>query len=755
MHCETSLTRRRLIFTSAAVAGGLALRVSFASETAEAADITSPVWYEPPGKNVLEFDPFLTIAPDDTVTVRVTTPEIGNGVMTQACMTVAEELQCDWSKMRAEFAEVNRNFRENGVYGKAGGLLAFFSGRSLWDDRLQLMLQVGASTRERLKAAAAAQWKVPAAEIDAANSILTHTPTGRRLRYGEVAAKAATVKLAAEPALKPRDQWTFLGKASPPKLNIPAIVTGTATYGMDIRLPGMVYAALRQSPVHGGKLKSCNADAVRSMPGVRAVVIVDPTEPRYEYPQATPLFGKGFANVQWGVAVIADHYWQARKALEALPVEWEDGPGGQWKSMDQIVAAAFATCDKPGKVELSVGTARDLVDKQTKVVEGSYYTPYCDNAVMEPLNGTALVTPDRVDCWLPNQFMDIAAYTAAGESGVKPENVYIHQTFVGGAFGRRGGGDDVRMVVAVAKKYPGVPVHVIWTREETMRQGRYRGLAAAKLKAGLDASGLPVAFVGHIAGKGPLNNTFHDNVYTNGCIPHIYIEQQDSPEHLLCGAFRGPGYNSYAFIMETFIDECAYAAGIDPMDYRLKLVAKWSDPGWTKCLKEVAAKSGWGRKLPKGQGQGVAICNWMMQGKPENGTTVACVATVEVTPAGVLVVKELDFAFDCGSMINEDAVVSQMQCGSLFALNVALNEELTVKDGRVVEGNFDDYPMLRTKDAPKVNIHFGGLTGHKRFGESGEPPNGPIGPAVGNAIYSAIGKRIRSTPFRKHDLSWT
>lgn len=750
-----NFSRRQFLVTTAVVAGGMGLGLSLSRE-ADAATARNTPWPQPMGKDVVELNPYVTIAPDDTVVVRVTMPEMGNGAMTQACMNVAEELQADWSKMKVEYAPFDRDYREKGVYSKnAGGPLAFFSGRSTSDEKLKVHLQVGASARERLKAAAAAQWKVPVAEIEAANSVLTHKPTGRKLRYGEVAAKAALVKLDKEPELKPREQWTLLGKATPGKLNNPQIVDGSAVFGIDVRLPGMLYAALRQAPVHGGKLKSIKADTVKNLPGVKAVIVIDPTEPRQELAPAGMPFGAGFSDVQWGVAVVAEHYWQARKALDALPIEWDDGAGAKWKNTQAMVDAAFAACDKEGeRIERSEGKALELVDKQEKLVEGSYMTPYCDQCMMEPLNATALVTADKVEVWAPTQLPSVAFYTAAGEAGLPMEKVVVNGTYIGGGYGRRGGADDVRMAVAIAKKLPGIPVQTIWTREETMRQGRYRPLVATKLKAGLGKDGLPVALVGRVAGKGFFTNGLHNTAYTVGCIPNVHIESQTLPIHLMGGAYRGPGYNSHAFILETFIDECAVAAGIDPLEYRLKLLAKWPDAGWTKVLKEVASKSGWGKKLPKGQGQGIAIANWGMNGKPEHGTTVACVATVEVSRAGKLNIQALDVAFDTGGIMNKDAVAAQFEGGAIFGLNMSLNEILNVQDGRVVEGNYDRYPILRGKDVPKINIHFGGLSGHERFSEVGEPPIGPIGPAIGNAIFKATGKRLRSTPFRLHDLSW-
>jgi isoquinoline 1-oxidoreductase beta subunit len=313
------------------------------------------------------------------------------------------------------------------------------------------------------------------------------------------------------------------------------------------------------------------------------------------------------------------------------------------------------------------------------------------------------------------------------------------------------------MVVAVAKKFPGRPVKVIWSREETTRQGRFRYLQAAKMRTALDATGMPVAFHGRVSGgPGMSVRYFTDGPHASGLIDNVQVESNVIPLHILTGPYRGPGYNSNAFFMETFFDECAHAAGMDPMEYRLKMFAKWPDKGWTMCLKEVAVKSGWGKKLPKGWGQGVAIANWGMGGKAEAGTTVAAVATVEVTKNGVLRVDSIDIAFDTGRILNRDAVAAQLEGGVIYGLNMALNEQLTIQNGRIVEGNYHEYPMLRIGDMPrKINVHFGGLSGHSRIFEIGEPPVGVVGPAVGNAIFKATGKRVRTQPFRLQDLSWT
>ena len=744
-----NVSRRSFLISTAAIGGGFA--IGFQISPSDAAALDEP-WAKAAAGS--EFTPWLTISPDNVVTVRCTTPEIGNGVLTQAAMTVAEELDVDWSKIAVEFAPPQRNFVENGVYASNADVLGYFSGRSTHDDRMKVGLQVGASARERLKAAAAAQWKVPVTEITTANSVLTHTKTGRTLKYGEIAAKAGTIKLAAEPALKPRSEWKVLGKAQPTKLNNKSITDGSAVYGMDIRLPGMVYAALRQAPAQGGKIKSLDDSVAKKMPGVLAVVTVDPKETvGMKNPKDKPPFPAEPATV--AVAVIAEHYWQAHKALDAVRVEWDDAEGGQWKNMDVVEKAANAALDaKDMKVEKTAGDAT-LIDKQEKIVEGVYHTPYCEHVNMEPMNGTALVTPTSVEVWHPSQHSQQGFMIAADETGIAPENIKFHQTYVGGGFGRRVFGNDVRMVVAVAKKFPGRPVHVIWTREESMRQGRYRPMLKAKFRAGLDKkTGLPVAMHSRYATVGMgITAGLHDTPYAWN--KNMKIEGGPLPFNLLTGPYRGPTYNSFAFVTETFVDECAHAAGMDPLEYRLKLLEGYGDPGWALCLKEAASKAGWGKSLPRGTGMGIAISNWGGTGQPQTGTTVATVATVEVSKAGKLKVHQLDVAFDTGSIVHKDAVAAVMMGGTVFGLNMTLNENLTIRNGRVVEGNYDEYPMVRMADTPKINIHFGGLSNHERMAETGEPPAGVVGPAVGNAIFAATGKRLRTTPFRLQDMSWT
>jgi isoquinoline 1-oxidoreductase beta subunit len=740
-----SIDRRRFLFTVSAVAGGLALGMRAEAAEGAAAGATP------------ELSAWILVKPDDTVVLRLPCPEFGNGSMTQQAQAIVEELACDWGKVATEFASTNRDLTGFSVYSPLPPAAGFFGGRSTISFRTVALQKVGAKGRELLKSAAAARWGVPVGDVTAANSVLTHAASGRTLRYGEVAAKAAGLSLTYEPAIKKPAQWTFLGKVPVGKLNNPDIVTGRLTYGIDVRLPGMVYAALRQSPVHGGRLKSYDEKAVLGMPGVLAVVTVDPDEARGVAAMAYPALGYSMTAPRAGVAVIAEHYWQARQALEALPIEWDDGHGAQWKTTQQLYDHAIKALesDQDVRVEKLAGDVSAIASAK-KVVEQTYLTPWCDQAPLEPLNGTALVTEDKVEVWHPAQNSQQAHWVASDEAGIAPERVFFHQTFVGGAFGRRLESDDVRMVVAVAKRFMGRPVHLIWSREEMTRQGKYRPMVAAKLTAALDeTTGLPTAMIARQAGRGHYPR-FADTAYFMGPIPNVRVDARELPTiHVTPGPYRGPGYNSYVFMQETFIDECAFAAGIDPLEYRLKLLEKFPNPGWTLSLKAAAEGAGWGRKLPKGTGQGIAIGAWGLNGSPKGGTCVATVATVSVSKKGAIKVEQLDVAFDCGRVMNRDSVANLIEGGSMFGLNMAMNEEMTVENGRMVEGNFDAYPMLRMADCPRINVHFGGLSEMDKYAEMGEPPVAPVGPAVGNAIFRATGKRLRRTPFRTQDVSWT
>jgi|HigsolmetaAR205D_1030408.scaffolds.fasta_scaffold00471_10 isoquinoline 1-oxidoreductase beta subunit len=741
------LSRRDFLITSAVVGGGLALSVvaprSFAAPGAS-------------GGDAVELGAWLTIAPDDTILLRVPCPETGNGAMTFAALLITEELRGDWNKTRVECISLNRDARERLVYGAIDGSKVFsFGGRSTEPKLVALLQEIGATAREQLRVAAARRWRVPLEQVEARNSTLIHAPSQRTLRYGEVAADAAQVKLARAPKIERPHALSLLAERHVSKVVDAAIVNGTAQYGIDATAPGMIYGAVMQSPVHGGRLKRHDFEAIRSMPGVIGIAVIEPTTPKDRL--KTPLAGDE-SLLQSAVVVVAEHYWQARKALEALPLEWDDGDGAKWRSTEQVRAAVRNELEREGeKIAKESGDALKALAGASKVVEATYETPYADQAPLEPLNAMALYTPERLEVWHSGSISAQSFIVAAEEAGLPFEKVHLHQCVVGGNFGRRNFGDDLRIVVATAKQFPGRPIKVIWSREEMMRQGRYRWLTAGKLRAALGDDGLPSALHARVCQTGYGIAGLDNVAYVNGLIPNVRIETREMPIHILWGSYRAPGYNSYAFFMESFIDECAEAAGMDPLEYRLKLLAKHSDPGWIKCLEEVAARAGWGKPLPRGQGQGIAISNWgnWVSQEPQAGTTVAVIAHVEVSRRGELRVLTLDLAFDCGRVLNRDAVLAQMQGGALFGMNMALNEELNIENGRIVEGNFDRYPMIKLADVPQINVHFGALTGHDRLSEVGEPPVGPVGPAIANAIYRATGKRIRSMPFRKHDLSWS
>ncbi|WP_411819582.1 molybdopterin cofactor-binding domain-containing protein [Hyphococcus formosus] len=749
---KATINRRQVLFVGAAIGGGLAAGMlagcggsgSGENEQVSGGGLTKPQ----------EIGPWVVINPDDSIKIYVPSPEFGTGGMTQQAMIVNEELMADWSKVDVEVASVQRDYINRGEYSPVPHVIAFFGGRSTISMRIKSMQQVGASVRERLRLAAAEHFSVKPEKIDIKDGVLVDRTSGQKLSFGAVAEKAAQITLDVEPAIKDQSDWAFLSKPSPGKVTTPKIVEGALEYGIDVNPPGMVYAALAQSPVSGGRLVRYDADAVKDFPGVLDIVTVDPDEPRGLPILSQPPYGFAYSEPRAGVAVIAEHYWQARKALDALPIEWSDGPGAEWDSTEKMYDALSTALDSDDNARVEVETG-DVADDGTDIVEHEYLTPWCDQAPLEPLNGTAMVTDDRVEVWHPGQNAQQSYWVAADEAGMLPERVILHQPYVGGAFGRRLMGDDTRMVVAVAKKFPGRPVKVIWSREEMTRQGKYRPVFAARFRAKLNSeSGLPESLTARQASRGHYPR-LADCPYFMGLVPNVRVDARDLPFHLEPGPYRGPGYNSYGFVVDTFIDECAVAAGIDPMVYRLKLLRNWPNPGWVKCLEEVKKKSNWGEKLPRGKGKGVAISAWGLNGDKMGGTCVAVVATVEVTPEGQLTVESLDVAFDCGQVMNKDFAENMIEGGTIYGLNMALNEEITVENARVVEGNFHQYHILRMRDVPEINIHYGGLSGADRFGELGEPPVGPAGPAVGNAIFAATGIRVRRQPFMKQDLSWS
>ena len=665
------------------------------------------------------------IEPDDTVRIRVARSEMGQGSFTALPMLVAEELECDWSKVKAEYASVAEHLRRNRVY------VSFSTGgsRSIRSSH-EFLRQAGAAAREMLIAAAAQQWGVPASECLAANSVITHRPTGRTVIFGAVAGAASKLTPPTSVALKPPEQWKLIGKPVK-RFDTPDKVMGKPVFGVDVRLPNMLFAAIRQCPVFGGTLKAYEESAIRARKGVRQVVAL---------PNA--------------VAVAAESWWQAKQAVEALAVTWDDGPNGKVTSasiMDFLRTGLTAT---NAAVARNVGDARAALSRASKVIEAEYYAPFLAHATMEPMNCTAHVTADKVEVWVPTQNAEAALAAAADAAGVPPSKVEVHVTFLGGGFGRRGAVQDyIRQAVTIAKAV-GRPVNLIWSREEDIQHDFYRPVCLTKFTAGLDAAGQLVALHARVSGQsimaafapdqiGPgadlhFLEGMHDMPYA---IPNLLVDYAMRNTHVPVGFWRSVNHTQNAFFKECFLDELAHAAGQDPYQYRRRALN--GKPKELNVLDTAAQKAGWGGPLPAGVFRGIAL-------HESYGSHCAEVAEVSVSSKGEVRVHRVVAAIDPGYVVNPATVRAQAESSVVYALTAALYGEITIKNGRVEQSNFGDYEMLHIDEIPAVEVYpvpTGGF-----WGGIGEPFTPPVFPAVCNAIFAATGKRVRSLPLKNHDL---
>jgi isoquinoline 1-oxidoreductase beta subunit len=721
----STLSRRHFIITAVTAAGGLMVGVVVAPNRARAATVSDQPWndsaYAPN-----EIDAWIAIDPDDSVLIRYQRSEMGQGSMTALPMMITEELHCDWSKVRVEYASSNRNFRENRVYGDM-----YSHGSMSVRESQKKMQQVGASARERIIAAAAARWNVSPSECVAAQSVVTHRPSGRTLRYGELTADAAKVTLTKEPEIKTPDQFTFIPK-SMPRLDVVHKTDGSAKFGIDAQVPGMVFAAITACPVPGGKLKAVDDSVLAGAPGIVRVV-----------------------KLEKAVAVVAtDSFWRAKRALSRLHPEWDVGAAGSVNSV-QLSKEYRAALTSPMVTARNDGDVDKAMSGATKTFEAIYETPYLSHSPMEPMNATVNLQHDRLDVWVGTQDAEFALKAAARASGLKPEQVHIHNAFLGGGFGRRDANDEIAQAIAIAKVVER-PVKLIWTREEDTRQDKFRPHAVVAFRAAASPDGLPTAWSMRVVTSSifasvgipfPPNKAEEPSVaglVDNGYnVPNTRVELLTKNTHLPVWFYRAPGGNQHVFAIECFLDEIASASGLDPYRMRRKLLEGKSD--WIKVLDTAAEKGDWGKPLPKGSGRGIAICNF-------TDSLCAQVAEVTVKPNGDVKVNRVTVALDTHYMVNPLTVAEQAESAVIFGLTAALYGKITIKDGAAVQGNFDTYRMVRLAEAPKIDVHLV-PSGGEVWGGAGEPAVPPIVAAVANAIFAATGKRIRTLPIIDTDLS--
>ena len=713
---EFEPARRKFLKQSAAIGGGLTVGFSFPGAFAQKAD------------GAVEINAWVVIRPDDAIIIRYARSEMGQGSMTSAPMLVAEELECDWTRVKIEYASANASVKRK----RAWGDMAAVGSRTIRNSQ-EYLRRAGATAREMLIAAAAQQWGVPASECSASNSFITHGPSKRKVSFGKVADAAARLEPPKDVKLKDPKDWKLIGK-SVKRIDIPDTVMGRQRYGIDAQLPGMVYAAIAQCPVFGGKVKSVDALKIQNRRGIIKVI------PLETY-----------------VAVIADNWWRAKEALRDVAIEWDTAGNSGVSSasimeflragLTQQEGLAFAR--REGDVDQAFGAA-------AKVLEAEYFTPYLAHATMEPMGCLALVKDGKVDVWTSTQSVEASLATAAATAGVPLENVEVHRVQLGGGFGRRGGGQDfVRQGVAIAKAMEGTPVKMLWTREEDMQHDFYRPASLIRMKAGLDASGNPLAWYSRVSApsivatllKLPLKDgidpqavaSYADQPYS---IPNVRIEYAQRNPHVPVGFWRTVGHSQNPYMRECFVDELATAAGKDPYEYRLALLGK--APKELGVLEATAKAAGWGKPLRAGVHRGIAVTE-------AYGSYTSAVAEVSVDDKGALTIHRLVLGIDCGYVVNPDNVIAQMQGSAVFALTALIWGEITIKDGRVEQSNFHDYRLMQLREMPAVEVVMAPSGGF--WGGVGEPGQASILPAVCNAIYAATGKRIRSLPLKNHGLT--
>ena len=720
MTALTQVNRRSFLAGAAAIGGGLSLgfRIPFGLAGAQAAD------------SVPEVNAWVVIRPDDTVVIRIARSEMGQGTLTGLAQLVAEELECDWSKITTEYPTPGQNVARNRVWGNfsTGG------SRGIRESN-QYVREGGAAAREMLIRAAAAGWGVPLAECSAANSVITHEPSGRTTTYGKVAAEAAKLEPPKDIELKDPKDWKIAGKPLK-RLDTADKVNGKQVYGIDLRFPGMLTATIRDCPVPGGKVKSFDAAKAEGMRGVKKVVPVGDT----------------------AVAVVADNFWNARTALAALPIVWDEGPNVK------VTSATIADMLKEGLdaeqafVGNKAGDAKAALAGAAKVVEAVYSYPYQSHSPMEPMNTTALYTPEKCEVWCPTQSAEGILAAIAEVSGLPVAKCDVYKVLLGGGFGRRGAFTDfARQAVQIAIQMPGTPVKLLWTREEDMTHDYYHPITQCKLRGGLDAAGNLVGLQMRISGQSILAAVFPQNL-KDGMdpaafqglnpggpeaafgynIPNVLIDHAMRNPHIRPGFWRGVNTNHNAIYSECFIDELAHAAGKNPLEFRRKMLK----PKHLAVLNAAAERAGYG-KAPTGTYHGLA----QFMGY---GSYVAACAEVSVSTEGRLKIHRIVAATNPGHAVNPAQIERQVAGSFVYGLSAALYGEITVNGGAIEQTNFDTYNVMRIDEMPKVEVVI--VPTGDFWGGVGEPTICVAAPAVLNAIFAATGKRIRSLPLKDQDL---
>jgi isoquinoline 1-oxidoreductase beta subunit len=716
------IDRRSFVVGTGAIGAGLALglKIPFGAGVVRAQDGTP------------EINAWVVIRQDDTVVIRVARSEMGQGTITGLAQMVAEELECNWSKVTTEYPTPGQSVKRKRVWGdfSTGGSRGIRTSQ-------EYVRKGGAAARMMLVQAAADAWGVPAAECSAANSVITHKPSGRTTTFGKVAEAAAKLTPPATVPLKDPKEWKLIGK-SVKRLDTMPKVTGAQVYGADLKMPGMLNAAIKDCPVFGGKVKSFEAAKVSGMPGVRHVVPVGDS----------------------GVAVVADTWWHAKTALDALPIVWDEGPNAQVSSTTIADVLKAGLDADQAFVRNQNGDVKAAIAGAKKKVEAVYAYPFLNHATMEPMNATAKYTPDRCEVWVPTQNGEAAFAATTAASGLPADKCEVYKINLGGGFGRRGAFHDyVTQAVLIAKQIPGTPVKLLWSREEDMAHGRYHPVMQAKLTGALDAAGNLTGLHCRLSGQSIITAVFpqllqegRDNLTFQGLdpsgdfafgytVPNLLIDHAMRNTHVPPGFWRGVNINQNAIFMECFMDELAHAAGQDPLEFRRKLMGK--HPKHLAVLNAVADRAGWGKPAPKGVYRGLAQ---MMA----FGSYVAACAEISVSGGNKVKVQRIVGATDCGYAVNPAQIERQVAGSFVYGLSALFMEECTVKAGRIEQTNFDSFDSMRIAQMPKVEsviMPSGGF-----WGGIGEPTICVAAPAVLNAFFAATGKRIRTFPLKNHGI---